>query len=207
MPNPSADEYLAFVHIFENYALLIPFFASISTRAGMDTGNFLATVFAINHGVSTMDTLEHLAGYTQWANRVWLDHIAKTHSGDEYLTKMLAHIAQGERAWFQRLRGEKLDRNVWHPLTLPLVREQFDENSKLYREVLQKDRNRRIEYVRSGGASGAARVEDLLLYMCLRGDHHRAQMAVHLQRQNQTVPHTDYIEYSRSYGPVEIPRE
>jgi len=154
-----------------------------------------------------MDTLEHLASYTQWANRVWLDFIAKHHSGDPFLNKMLAHIAQGERAWFQRLRSEKLDRNVWHPLTLPLVREQLDENQKLYREVLQKDRSRRIDYSRSNGASGSARVEDILLYMCLRADHHRAQMAAHLQRSNLPVPHTDFIEFSRSYGPTEIPRE
>lgn len=154
-----------------------------------------------------METLENLAGYTQWANRVWLDFIAKNHKEDEFLVKMLGHIAQGERAWFQRLRGEKLDRNVWRPLTLPLVGEQLEENAQLYREALRRDRSRKIEYARTHGAVGSATVEDILLHMCLRADHHRAQLAAHLKKLNLNVPQTDFIEYAGSRKKEDFPRE
>lgn len=154
-----------------------------------------------------MKTLEHLIAYTQWANRHWLEFIAKNHPGDEYLVKMIGHIAQGERAWFQRLFAEPLDREVWKPLTLPQARSEFERNAHSYAELLCKDLSRRIEYVRSSGETGSARVEDILLHLSTHGCHHRAQLAAYLKKKDAPIPNTDFIEYTRQYGPGEIPRE
>lgn len=154
-----------------------------------------------------MNALEHLVAYTQWANRRWLDYIAKNHSGDEYLLKMIAHIAQGERAWFQRLFGAPLDRQVWKPLTLPDTRAEFARNAQSYSELLRGDLDRRIDYVRNSGETGSARVEDILLHLSTNGCHHRAMMKAHLEKKGVEAPSADFIEYTRVYGPGEIPRE
>lgn len=154
-----------------------------------------------------MNTLEHLVSYTQWANLHWLEFVAKNHPGDEYLVKMLGHIAQGERAWFQRLFGEVLDREVWKPLTLPQVRAELERNAQSYADLLSKDVSRRIEYVRGNGDTGSARVEDILLHLSTHGCDHRAQLAAHLKKKDAALPQTDYIAYTRHYGPGEIPRE
>jgi len=48
MPKSSADEFRASVHSFEIYASKILILMHLGTGAGMDTGNFFVSVFAVN---------------------------------------------------------------------------------------------------------------------------------------------------------------
>jgi uncharacterized damage-inducible protein DinB len=155
-----------------------------------------------------MTTLEQLCAYTQWANQRWLDFIARHHSGDAYLLKLIGHVAQGERAWFQRLLGETLDRDVWKPMTLPATRDLFAHNAMLYAQLLRGSLERRIEYVRNNGDTGSASVEDILLHLCTHGGHHRANLASYaVNTLKSHAPQTDFVEYTRCFGPGVIPRE
>lgn len=151
-----------------------------------------------------MDTLAQLTRYTQWANRTWLTFIAAQAPDDAYFLKMIGHLAQGERAWFQRLLSEPLHRDVWAALTLDETRALFDANDTAYAKLLAEDRSRKIKFVRNTGVAGAASVEEILLHLCTHGSHHRGQMATHAAREKLVAPNTDFVAFVINSGGTKI---
>lgn len=147
-----------------------------------------------------MDALLKLTRYTQWANRAWVDFIANHSPDDAYLLKMIGHLAQGERAWFQRLLGKPLNREVWAALSLDETRVLFSDNNAAYSELLAADRTRKIEFVRNSSVIGAATVEEILLHLCLHGSHHRGQMATHAAHAKIPAPNTDFVAFVINSG-------
>jgi uncharacterized damage-inducible protein DinB len=142
-------------------------------------------------------TLDSLAAYTQWANAAWLAHLQTKCPADEYLLKMLSHITKAEAAWFQRIHGQAVDKNVFEQLSLERIAQLQREHAPLYASALGSDLARIIQYTRLNGEASSSSVADILIHLCTHAAHHRGQMASHASKMKYAMISTDYIVYSR----------
>lgn len=110
---------------------------------------------------------------------------------------MLSHLAKAEQAWFQRIYGQEVDREVFEILPIERIRALQLRHAGLYSEVLESDLGVRISYARFNGEAHVSAVSDILLHLCTHGSHHRGQMAAHCAKLNYAALNTDYINYTR----------
>lgn len=142
-----------------------------------------------------MQYLNHLINHTIWANEKWIDFYTLKLPEDEHLCKILCHILLGEQVWFQRIRGEKLNRKIWRILSSEKLHSMQQENSKIYRQLLDSDLAERIEFQRFTGETGTSSIGNILLHLCTHGSHHRGQIASHVSSIGLKPINTDYIAY------------
>jgi uncharacterized damage-inducible protein DinB len=144
-----------------------------------------------------MSELPRLIGHCVWANGVWIDFIAGRCPGDERLLATMAHILLGEQAWFQRIGGQEVDKNVWAQRPIAELREIHLRHRERYALLLREDPGHVIAYRRFNGDEYQSSVSDILLHLCLHGTHHRGQMATYASGSGVAGVNTDYINYCR----------
>src|SRR5437660_2196017 len=147
-----------------------------------------------------MTDLAKLIAHTVWANGEWITFVDANFPSDEYLLTRLSHILLGEQAWFERIAGATVDRNVWRTTTLPHLRELHAEHAIGYQELLAGDLGRVTAYTRFTGEEYQSPVSDILLHLTLHGAHHRGQIATYVSKQGKPPINTDYIQYCLLHG-------
>jgi hypothetical protein len=100
-----------------------------------------------------MPYLSKLVRHCTWANQLWIDLVSGNVTGDDYLAALMSHILLGERAWFQRIRGEKVDGEVWRVIPTDDMQQVQDEHATIYAELLSGDLERQVAYRRFSGQS------------------------------------------------------
>jgi uncharacterized damage-inducible protein DinB len=143
------------------------------------------------------DPLIKLIRHAIWANAQLVDFLIAEHIDDPAVIKLACHLALGEAAWFQRVRDESVDPDVWKILPLPKLRILLDENHCAFDEILQSDLSRKLLYRRFNGDAAESSVADILMHLCTHGFHHRGQIAMLLSRLGKKMPNLDYINYCR----------
>jgi uncharacterized damage-inducible protein DinB len=147
-----------------------------------------------------MSTLDKLIDHCNWANSEWISYAAQLFPADDFVLVRLSHILLGERAWFQRIDGTAVDRNVWHTMTIPALREVHARHAAQYRELLAGDLERVVAYKRFTGEEYQSPVSEILLHLTLHGAHHRGQIATYVSNQGKQPINTDFIQYCLRKG-------
>ena len=142
-----------------------------------------------------MNALKKLVDHCVWANGEWITYAAKEFAGDDFVLVRLSHILLGERAWFERIAGQKPDRQIWRTMTLPVLRELHNRHAAHYQDLLVGDLERVIAYKRFTGEEYQSPVSDILVHLTLHGMHHRGQIATHVSREGKQPINTDFIQY------------
>jgi len=139
--------------------------------------------------------LKRLTEYSCWANEAWINFIEKADPADEFLVTRMSHILLGEDAWFQRIAGVGVDRNVWSVLTFDQMRKRLAQHHDMYESLLRSDLSRVVDYVRFTGERYRSPVSDILAHLSHHGAHHRGQMATHISARGVTPINTDFIQF------------
>ena len=147
-----------------------------------------------------MSPLNKLVNHSTWANGEWIEYAARAFAGDEFVLVRLSHILLGERAWFDRISGEMVERHVWRTMTLPVLRELNRKHAVRYERLLESDVSRVIAYRRFTGEEYQSPVSDILLHLTLHGAHHRGQIATYVSSQGKPPINTDFIQYCLAHG-------
>jgi uncharacterized damage-inducible protein DinB len=136
--------------------------------------------------------------HSLWANESWIAFISEKFPSNNYLLQRMSHILLGEQVWFQRIRGEVLNREIWRTMDLPQLKTELDRNRDSYHELLSHTPDRVIAYQRFTGEKYQSPVSDILLHLVLHGTHHRGQMATHVSTFGSTPINTDFIQFCLS---------
>ena len=110
---------------------------------------------------------------------------------------MISHIHLGEQAWFQLIKEQPVDKDVFRLLTDEQLRALGSSHEKIYKQVLASDLERVIAYTRFNGDNHQSTIADILMHLITHGSHHRGQMATHVAKNKLPPINTDYINYTR----------
>lgn len=147
-----------------------------------------------------MTELEKLVRHNIWANQAWIDTLEAGARDDTYVATMVSHLLLGEQAWFQRIRGGIVDRNIWTAMTPVEIQTLQARHVAFYEEQLAGDLTRLVPYERFGGQKYRSPISDILLHLCTHGAHHRGQLAAYASGRDLAKPDTDFIDYCMAHG-------
>lgn len=148
-----------------------------------------------------MEYLQRLSEYTMWANRLWLEYTYSFTTTEDYLTRLVSHVYLAEQAWFQRIRGEDVDKEVFRTRTRDELLGLAELHRLRYSEVLEGNLDRILKYRRFNGEEYESRLSEIVLHLFTHGSHHRGQMAAYAsQKAARGAPVTDFIAFSRTLG-------
>lgn len=142
-----------------------------------------------------MTHIERLVRHGSWANQRWIDQLESLADGDEYLVRLVSHLLLAERVWFQRIRGEAPDGNIWNLLPITDIQTLQARHTNDYAEILLGDIERVVAYRRFSGEQHQSPVSDIVLHLCTHGAHHRGQMATYASGRGLEFPKTDFINF------------
>jgi uncharacterized damage-inducible protein DinB len=138
--------------------------------------------------------LASLVDHAVWANHEWIVRLERQ-ATEARLYELMSHILLSEQVWFQRIRGEPLDREIWRTLNPAEMSGLHERNRGVYDQLLSSDLHRQIAYQRFTGEHYESPVSDIVLHLCLHGAHHRGQMARYASEQKIAAPNVDFINY------------
>lgn len=147
-----------------------------------------------------MEYLQRLAEYTLWANRTWLDFVYDSNRDDGYLARLVSHVYLAEQAWFQRIHGEEVDKEVFRTREKDELLALAGLHSRRYTQILDADLSRILKYRRFNGDEYESPLSEILLHLFTHGAHHRGQMASYASQKSLAAPATDLITFSRGQG-------
>lgn len=142
--------------------------------------------------------LDKLIEHCIWANGKWNEYLSGELSDDAYLSRMISHVILSEQAWFQRIKAQEVDKDIWRTLPSNDLSKLYEKHKKVYHNLLKGDIDRLISYRRFNGDEGRATVSDILSHLCTHSAHHRGQMASYVSGKGLDVPNTDFIHHCRS---------
>jgi uncharacterized damage-inducible protein DinB len=145
-----------------------------------------------------MEHLQRLATYTVWANRSWLDFVYGSAPTDEYLTRLVSHLYLAEQAWFQRIRGQDVNKEVFKTRAKEELLALATLHPQRYADVLAGDLDLVLKYRRFNGDEYESSLGDIVLHLFTHGSHHRGQLATYASQKSLGAPVTDFITYSRA---------
>lgn len=140
--------------------------------------------------------VEHLA----WANRRAL--ASARDAGDEEARRLIAHVLGAERVWLARLEtGGSSGLEIWPDLGLGACDELLAENAKALRRYVEERGGAKLRapvaYRNSKGRAFETPARDILLHLCLHGEHHRGQIARRVREAGLEPVNSDYITFVR----------
>lgn len=145
-------------------------------------------------------TLRKLVGQCVWANRQLFDYLVAEKIENPAIWRLACHIANGETAWFQRIRGEAVNPEIFRIYAADELGRILSDHQSFYEALLSSDLSRIIAYRRFNGDEYQSSVEDILLHLCTHGFHHRAQIASMLSKDGKKPPNLDFINFCRLSG-------
>lgn len=159
-----------------------------------------------------LPTVDAFLRYGDWAN----ERILRAAAGlpDEKLDaafdmgvgtlrRTLIHILAGEAVWIERWQGraETPWPNQDEPLSVAEIvarlRATHQPRDAFLASLNAQDLSRIVTYRDSLGERFTARLEDMILQMCVHSTHHRAQAVNMLRRLGADAPDLDYMYWVR----------
>lgn len=159
-----------------------------------------------------LPTIDAFLRYGDWAN----ERILRTAGGlsDDKLDtsfemglgtlrRTLIHILAGEAVWIERWQGraETPWPNQDEPLSVAEIthrlRGTHQPRDAFLASLSTPDLGRSVTYRDSLGERFAARLEDMILQLCIHSAHHRAQAVNMLRRLGADAPDLDYMYWVR----------
>lgn len=146
---------------------------------------------------------QQLLAYDHWGNLRVLDalkNLPDVHA-ESIPARLFSHIITAEEIWLARV----LDRPYQGALFWPTL----DPTSWLDRAATIHDQwytfvgspttdlDAMYAYYNSKGEACETPLRDIVTHLIIHGQHHRAQIAVHLRAMGQVPPATDYIYFTR----------
>ena len=139
--------------------------------------------------------LLRLVDQSQWANRLWIEHVHAHPDPDPRPRELLAHIVVGECIWFDRIAGAPRERDSFLPLAREELLRQLDENCETYLRLISERPAEVVHFRRASGEEYHATVGDIVLHLMTHGYHHRGQLAAYYAARSIAYPNTDHIQY------------
>jgi len=144
-----------------------------------------------------------LLTYDLWANQrillaldAWPDLLP-----DSEPARLFSHLLRAQQIWHERVQNTTRSyQELWPVLDPASWRSLLQANHDAWLDVLPGDDaglDMMIRYRNSKGTSFATSLRDIVQHVMIHGQHHRAQIAVHLRRKGCTPPRTDYIYFTR----------
>ena len=115
---------------------------------------------------------------------------------------LFSHVLTAEEVWLARLIGRpyrghtfwpELDPASW-PQRLAAINEQW----LTFLDAASTDLDTYYTYYNSKGGTFETSLRDIVTHLIIHGQHHRAQIALHLRAMGQEPPPTDFIYFTRS---------
>lgn len=143
--------------------------------------------------------------YSHWANLLWLDYLAtRVAAADPVLFQMgtekdqiggvLQHIVSAELIWFERITGNKLDRQG-------KFIDLFNQMHNGWLDVLEtRDLEENIQYRRLNGEHHENILRVLLAHVVNHGTFHRGQLRQMVEQAGLTDwPETDILYFDPQF--------
>jgi uncharacterized damage-inducible protein DinB len=151
--------------------------------------------------MESLDQLNRLLAYDEWANRAYLGALSALESPPELAVRFMGHIIGAEQLWLSRLAHEEARVEVWPTIDRSAWGKALDELSAMWRRYeagLTEDRlSERISYTNSKGEPWTSTTGDILMHVVIHAGYHRGQIALELRRAGVTPPYTDFIHAVR----------
>ncbi len=139
-------------------------------------------------------TSKHLAYYC-WANRQWIDFIYDNYPQDEYMLKLINHIAKGARAWTDRIGGADWNRDLWGIENKDELIALEDNIRHRIESLTEQRLTDRMHITRLNGLSHNPAIADIVQHLLIHGDHHRGQLASYAVAKGYKKPDIDYLNF------------
>lgn len=150
------------------------------------------------------DYLVKIFNYNHWANELILEEMAKNDVNDEYCTKLMSHMLNAQRTWYNRITKVVNENNdIWQIHPFEKLSEKNNALTELYVKMLAKTKlselNKKLENKNMSGEVFFNSLTDILIHVANHGSHHRAQISKRLRELGVTPPKIDYITYVRTF--------
>jgi uncharacterized damage-inducible protein DinB len=151
--------------------------------------------------MESLDQLNRLLAYDEWANREFLKALAALEAPPEAAVRLMGHIIGAERLWLARLTDDSARVAVWptiEPKDFARALEELFGAWRRYEATLTEDRLlERVSYTNSKGEPWTSTTGDILMHVVIHAGYHRGQIAIELRRAGHTPPYTDFIHAVR----------
>jgi uncharacterized damage-inducible protein DinB len=150
------------------------------------------------------DYILKIVNYNHWANEALIEVISQNNINDEYILKMLSHILNAQRLWFNRINKDNNSNvEIWKIYTLENIKTKNDGIAEIFVKLVAnmklKDFNKKIEYQTQDGETYVTSIADILIHLASHDAHHRGQIAAKLRTLGINPPQNSYIQYVRSF--------
>ena len=150
--------------------------------------------------MQSIEHLQHLFTYNDWANRRILEALKENPS--ERARRILAHLLITEKEYFQRLYGkDSTGFDFWQDLSIEECGELERETAGIYKQLLSEFKEEDLEtvarYKNSAGESYENNYRELFSHVLLHSATHRGNIMLKLREEGFTPPMIDYIIYLR----------
>ncbi len=155
----------------------------------------------------TQESVLRLFDYDLWANKRVLSIIENKGltASSTPITRLFSHIIAAQEIWIRRILGESLQGlTPWPEIQPTEWQTRLDSVNSRWKTTAgdpQHTMHRVITYQNSRGDAFSSVFSDIATHVIIHGQHHRAQIALHLRERGITPPGTDYIFYTRSLDP------
>ena len=123
---------------------------------------------------------------------------------EEPAARLFSHLVATLETWHARVTAPATaGRDFWPVLSPSTWEERLDVAHARWRRLVQDPTNaldQRHAYTNSKGEAFETALEDIIMHLIIHGQHHRAQISVHLRAAGVAPPATDYIYFTRALG-------
>lgn len=156
----------------------------------------------------TKEQAQRLFAYDRWANERMLQAFEAVAplDGSSLIARLFSHILAAQQMWLRRVQGSDLtgltpwpdpEPEAW-PRLLQTVQAAWLEQVETREATWETP----ITYQNTRGRSFETPLHEIVTHIIIHGQHHRAQIAIHLRNQGLTPPHTDFIFFTRDTAPT-----
>ena len=152
----------------------------------------------------TKDHLRRLFAYDLWANNRVLQALeaASPLEPASPIARLFSHIIAAQQIWLVRVRGEALSGGVivWpeiEPMLWPGMVQSTHAEWLGQLDAWQAELDAPVSYHNTKGQTFETPLHEIVTHVIIHGQHHRAQIALHLREHGLTPPPTDFAFFTR----------
>ena len=152
--------------------------------------------------MDSVQQLERLYAYDEWANREVLANLQAAPAPNPRALKLLNHVVGAELLWLARLENRPSPVAVWPDFTLAECAEHVRKLPRMWQDyfadLAPEDLTTSISYVNSKGEPFKSEVGDVLTHVTLHSAYHRGQIAADVRASGRDPAYTDFIHCTRN---------
>jgi uncharacterized damage-inducible protein DinB len=152
--------------------------------------------------MDSLQQLERLFAYDEWANREVLQNLEATRAPSARSLRFLGHVVGAELLWLARLENRKSACAVWPEFTLEQCGAHVRDLPRLWQDyfadLAPEDLVTKVSYVNTKGERFENAVGDVLMHVILHSAYHRGQIAAEVRATGRDPAYTDFIHCVRT---------